>query len=153
VPYETRPDPSQAQIVAGHYFEALDRYGSSPALTEHELERASDVARAKADAIALSIAGQTLFPDAVPGTRCRHTTPPGAEADVELSLPAEGIVVRAGKASAEVRLRRLAGFGEPVGMVPPGGSALVRVPDDAFEQQWIAGVRSSAPFLLCEPRP
>jgi hypothetical protein len=158
------------QIRARLYFAAVERYGSTPALAPAELERASAGTRAAADQRLWSFLGATLAPaadarpaaapprlaaatagTATPAGGCLRFAPSAAEAELDVLLPAGGLLVRPGDAPVEARLRRFAdAFPEDaLASAAPGAPAVLRLPRDRAPQPWHVSLRSAAPFSAC----
>ena len=148
---ELTPVASQPQLRAGPYFAAAQHYNSTPAWPLDDLDRAPIAVRTAFDATLASLQGAHI--EIIDGaTGCKQVSAPPGQ-DLDLPLPANGLVVRAGRQPVEVRLRRLVeGFAETgLGNVAPGANGLVLLPDDRLDQPWHVGLRSAASFDVCSP--
>jgi hypothetical protein len=140
-------------LDAGSYFSAIDAYGS-PAYTSTELESASESARVSADRVSAAALGIHLRPDG----RAQHGTcvelRPGTT-PTPVSVPPEGMVLRARSAGTELSLRRYAPGSFPVslGRLPRGTAQLLRVPADRSSRAWLAALRGGGPVTACRARP
>ncbi len=131
-----RPEPTRApDIVAGKYFEAVDRFGSSPGDTPAELATRTEPAREAADIVLVSALRLAMRPGAPgPGPApkvtladrgtssiqgpCVSFRPSGGQGALELDLPPGGVTVTAAAGPpVQLFLRR---FGD--GYVPNGAA-------------------------------
>ena len=144
-------------VHADAYFDAAAQYGT-PAATPAELESSSAAARAAADAELVAIHEPALRPagsrpplgraPAVAGTsggsleergRCiDFRAEPGSPPSLELTLPAQGVLLTAGAGPATVAVRRFADAfpEEPLATLPPATPALLRVAQDGSPRPW-----------------
>ncbi|HET9152812.1 MAG TPA: hypothetical protein VFN85_01700 [Solirubrobacterales bacterium] len=152
---EVAGTPILVDISAGHYFEAVDEYGS-PAYSEAELLTAPEIARHQADVV-LSQALPLKNVIAVGGYDPRGgghcvTVEPGAPAP-------SGMPVHSGETRIEVppgpeaqlSMRRFAAEEFPVTLTAaPGGSAAVlHVPRDESPRPWQLHVAAEQPVRVC----
>jgi hypothetical protein len=165
-------DPTQGFIPAGRYYEAVDRYGSSPGFTLEELLRAPEARRAGTDAKLQRVlqvgigpvkASQrpASSPPVVEGTErgtasvrrpgCVRFTPAGDDPHLYVTVPESGLYVTAGRAPVEPRLRRFGdGWPEgPLGVVAAESVGGFFIPRDRAPQPWHARLDSTAPFTVC----
>lgn len=137
-------------VQAGSYLSAADDDGS-PAYPPSELETAPEPARVAADKVfgASHRIGLTAAQPAA-GGRCGEPTSPGESA---LTVPPEGLVLRAERAGAEAALRRYATESYPVSLdpLPRGGPMLLRIPPDRSNRPWTLRLRG-APVTICAIR-
>jgi hypothetical protein len=157
-------DPEGApQILAITYFSAVDRLGSSPALTPARLVELPEVARAKADEVLMRTLGLHLTPytrnarrflaaagQPAVGQRCRRLAPGSSDhAVLERPLGAGTVVDPRGHSQAELRLRRFASAfpREPSAVV--ARKTLVTAPLGAATRPWRLQVSSRAAVAVC----
>jgi hypothetical protein len=133
-----RPEPNRApDIVAGRYFQAIDRWGS-PADSPEEILRRAEGPREAAD-IVLQQALRLRLGPAVPASgpapeaaappqgevatrgSCLRFTPAGGLSAVDLTLPPGGLRVAAGPEPVVIQLRRF-GSGFLANGAVPGAS-------------------------------
>ncbi|HEX8205810.1 MAG TPA: hypothetical protein VF587_07110, partial [Solirubrobacteraceae bacterium] len=165
-------DPTQGFIPAGRYYDAVDRYGSSPGFTLDELLRAPEERRAGTDEKLLRVlrvgigpVEEGQLPAAVAptvelaergirkpaGNGCVRFEPIAADAHLYLTVPESGLYVTTGDAPVEPRLRRFGtGWPEkPLGVVVEDSVAGFFIPRDRAPQQWHARLDSTEPFTVC----
>jgi hypothetical protein len=130
-----RPEPNRApDIVAGRYFQAIDRWGS-PADSPEEILRRAEGPREAADIVlqqalrlrlgdSVAASGPAPEPAAAPqgevATRgsCLRFTPAGGLSAIDLTLPPGGMRVAAGPEPVVIQLRRFGGGFLANGAVP-----------------------------------
>jgi hypothetical protein len=163
-------DPNQPFIKAGPYLAAVEKYGSSPGYTMAELLEASPEAQTGVDKALMRVHGSRielvedppLAPtaptveletrgSAAPAGRCVRFTPGGAEAELDVGLPASGLVVKAGDADVQMWIRRFSPRfpSDPHGEITPGQAGRIAFGPDKAPQPWHARMRSNAPFEAC----
>ena len=160
-------------LRADTYLDAAAQYGS-PAYSTSELASAPEAARMVADAQLVQLYGTDLNVAAAPAAGnapqmvgaadgearpkgpCVELTPQTIRAadaapSVEVTVPARGLLVRAGGAPAAVEVRRFAdGFTHtPHNLVAPSTGATLRFPQDAAPQLWHARVASQERVSVC----
>ena len=102
-----------------------------------------------------SAAPRSLAPgSAAPGRACARWTPPAFQpstrsATLRLTLPAAGIVVRAGAASVAVSLRRFASSFQALGTLAAQATATLRIAPDLAGVAWHVQLSSTAPLVAC----
>ena len=135
------------QLLAGRYETALREYDGSPAWPLGELPGAPPTVRAEFDEALRRILQPTVV--AAPGGEPDRCSP--AEGQSEVEVPPEGLVVRAGDATVEVRLRRIGdAFPAAVTAEVEGGSAgLLRIEPDRLPVPWRAQLRAEGTFEVC----
>jgi hypothetical protein len=169
--FRPRPEPPTEILVAGRYFNAIDAFGQSPAMSVQELAESPGYARAEADRVLLRAARSRLIPyvgerkrfiDSVArssspqslGPRCSVATPrAGKPLRIDSTLPRSGLVIRAGSSGrAEVRLRRFAdAFSETaVGTVGPQPRFLT-MPLGRASTPWRVQISSPGRVKTCQP--
>lgn len=174
-PHFNQADPTQGGeylLVAGPYLEAVEAYDSTPGYTREELLAEPDPWRRRGvDEALMRVHQMGLEPvapdDAVgaevpritegaentapAGSGCVTFTPDEQVGGVVLDLPLAGIVVRAGEAPAEVRVRRYSHFwGDPVGIVEPDGAGRLRpAGQDKAPEPFTVEVRTPTPAEIC----
>lgn len=159
--YQPHRDPDAAPyasiyvggIGAGTYLEGVDRYGSFT-FSLDELRAQEELVRQGADATLAGALSLHLEPadSSKPATTCREAAPAAPGAPVFLELPRGGAVLRSdAEAPVKVQLARFAGLGAvPVGTLPRGGFAELRIPADAAPEPWRAALASKEPVTVCE---
>ena len=165
-------DPTQNFIKSGSYLFATQKYGSSPGWTLDELVKASPGNRRGVDEALLRVHA-TGFADAEPGTVDVADTPPRVEletrgavesvtdcvrfvpsepsGELDVEIPASGLVVRAGDAKVELWVRRFSSLypGQPLDTLEPEKVDSLSFRPDKAPQPWHAKLRSDAPFSAC----
>lgn len=163
-------EPPGAMTFNVETFQQLDEEFGMPAYSEAELREASPEARQAADEELARVfelepariqrlepfsASQGLALAAVsrgegePTGACLTLTPdPGATLEAQVELPPGGIAYASRADAPTVSLGRFADV-LAVSLRPQAGSALIRIPADTSDVPWMAGVRSSAPMLVC----
>jgi hypothetical protein len=163
-------DPSQPFVKAGPYLAAVAKYGSSPGYTMEELLEADPEAQRGVDQALMRVhqVGVDLVEDAPiaagpptvegeargsaePAGECVRFTPADVDGELDVALPASGLVVRDGDAEVQVWIRRFSSIypGDPHGKVTPGQAGRVKFGPDKAPQGWHARLRSGAPFEVC----
>jgi hypothetical protein len=171
-PAAYQPDTATApQLFAGRYVSALRTYGSSPADSPRELATALSGDRTQADRVLQEINARLTPAPALRGAvapkldqatgrqtlrgGCAVIRPDGgAQAVAVAALGLSGVAVRSlGGQGVEVKLRRFGDtFGNaPVGIVPPGGAELLKLPADPAKQPYRLQAASAGPMALCGP--
>jgi hypothetical protein len=166
-----------AVIQAGPYLETADDLGS-PAASPAEIAVAPEEARMVADAELVRIHGIALRREAEPlladeppevnavtggslsvrgaclGFRQAAFTPSGAKAELALTLPDGGVLVRTGDAPAAVKLRRFAQSyaSPPIGTLSASTSAALRIRPDRAPQPWHLSLAPRGPVTVCALR-
>jgi hypothetical protein len=157
-------------VLAKDYFAATDDLGS-PAMSPDRLARASRTARASADSVLASADLRILRFRADPGrspTRVRLTgsaarfakrrngclsvrPPAGLQVSARLTLPVQGIVLRARRGNVVVRVRRYGSTYLPPTQVLTSRRRpqLILALPDLSSRPWIAKLQSSRPFRIC----
>jgi hypothetical protein len=74
---------------------------------------------------------------------------PGGATGVQVGLPRDGLLVRAGAAPLTVGVRRFAGAFRRVGVVAAGASATLAIRPDLASTPWHVEVDSQRPLKLC----
>lgn len=163
-------DPSQGFIQAGKYLAAVRNYGSTPGYTMDELLRADPEAQRGVDQALMrvhdsriaivedapvadeppAIEGETRGSASVQGD-CVRFEPAAADGELDVALPASGLVMRAGDADVQLWVRRFSPLfpGDPHGEVPANQVGRIHFGPDNAPQPWHARLRSSAPFEAC----
>ena len=138
------------ELDAGSYFSAVDAYGS-PAYTAGELPGAPEPARDSADMVSAAALGIRLVPT---GPAARGTcTPVGRGASRVLTVPGEGVILRAAGPGIQVRLRRYAtSFPIDLGTLPPGSLRRLAIPDDSSPKPWELTLRGDSSVVACHPQ-
>jgi hypothetical protein len=155
-----------AQVDAGHYLSAVDKFGS-PAYSRDELPAAPESARIAADKVLTAALGIGLRsvaraptlagppprligpPSAVAGTHgsCLTLRSPGGQPRV-VELPAGGVVLRAGGVGAELKLGRFSSS-FPVDLGTLRGTGVLGIPQDLSDRPWQLQLSSSGPVTVC----
>lgn len=169
-------DQTQPWLRAGPYRAAVADYGPSPGYTREELPRL-DPARQLGVDVALTRVHQMAVTPVAAGTRpagtaptvratdgghteaagrgCVRYVPGGEDAALDVEMPWNGILVRAGDAPAEVRIHRFSSLWpeEALGEAAPGTVARVQPATvDGAPEPFAAQVKSKAPFEVCADR-
>jgi hypothetical protein len=161
------------EIVAGPYFAAEKALGGTPAASPAEIAAYPEVIREAADKQLITIHDVRLVPgsavasggpptvDAVAGGTasadgaCIRFRPAafanGAPAahDFRITLPPAGVLLTADGGSAGLALRRFAGDYQPLGSLPAGNSASLRIGPDSAPQPWHLRVAPTAGASVC----
>jgi hypothetical protein len=139
-----QPDPRQPQVWAGQYLAEVRRHGSAGDDLD-ELRRARPEAQAFADATSVRLLVPRLEPyDArLPEGDCART--PAPEYAITTELGFGGIVVQAGAAPVELRLRRFAPTfpSEPAATLAANETRRFHIPRDRAPDQWQAQVNGA----------
>jgi hypothetical protein len=138
---EVTETPYLAPIVAGPYFEAVDRDGS-PVDSPGDLLEASEENRGRADRLLASALGVSLEPATGSGEGCERLDPSG-----ELAVPPEGSLIEPIEGPTTVLLRRFAEDTYPVELGPASGASALRIAADDSTQPWTLGL--DAPARIC----
>ena len=145
--------PRHTAVSAGSYLEAVSRWGSV-ASTVEGLSHESPSVRDRADTVLAQALELRLIPveGRVSVGDCHTARPAEGGETVVFELPAGGALLRShGRDGGEVALRRFGeSFRTSVGQVPPGESAILRVPEDRAVEPWIASATGDA-LDVCEP--
>ncbi|HEX2086089.1 MAG TPA: hypothetical protein VHF89_10435 [Solirubrobacteraceae bacterium] len=162
-------DPTQPFIKAGWYLAATQKYGSTPGYTMEELLRETPENRRGVDEALLRVHESGFIHGDAPTapspprveletrgavaevTDCVRFVPGEASGELDVEIPASGIVVRAGDAKLELWVRRFSTLfpGPPLDALEPGSSGSVVFKPDKAQQPWHARLRSDAPFSVC----
>jgi hypothetical protein len=160
------------EVVAGPYFRAVDALGN-PGASPAEIAGSPESLRAAADAQLTAIHRVRLVP--APGAQPAGNAPapespgagsiraqgpclsyappavigPGGATGVQVGLPRDGLLVRAGAAPLTVGVRRFAGAFRRVGVVAAGASATLAIRPDLASTPWHVEVDSQRPLKLC----
>lgn len=161
------------QVSAGPYLKLIDDVGDSPAYTPAELARASEGARGAADRVLRELGAAPLAQErgarparrapaprveasaggrAAPRGPCVAFRPAGAGATLDLTVPASGLLIRAGREPVAVSPRRFSGqFAEqPAGAVPARATYVLRpAPDGAPAVPWHTRLSGAGPLRAC----
>lgn len=169
-------EPSRAfrlrPVTAGAYFEAVWRFGGSPALANDELRRASEADREAADRVLVGALGLRLVPGAAPGrgpppvlegssaasidtTRsCLKLTPSSGFATLDFVPRSPGVVLETGSGGRLLLHARRFGerFEVAVGGLR-GGAATLDAPLGHAPDPWHLRLVSNARTSVCSRRP
>ncbi len=141
-----------AGIPAGVYLQAVDRYGS-PAYTPAQISSAPDAVRVAADGVLVRAASLRL--ELTPGAAtedgsCHTVDPKRSKHRYVAELPATGLVIKAGSATAQIGARRFAQTGlTSLRPLRPGEEATLTAVHDRVSLPWRIAVTSKAAFTLC----
>jgi hypothetical protein len=165
-------DPTQGFIPAGRYYEAVDRYGSSPGFTLEELLRAPEERRMGTDEKLLRVLRVGIGPvkpeqepaasppvdefahngrTEVRDRGCLRFIPQGPDAALIVTVPRTGLYIEAGLSDVEPRLRRFAtGWPEkPLGVIEARSVGGFFITSDRAPQRWHAKLDGDFPFTVC----
>jgi hypothetical protein len=161
-------------VQAGAYFHAEDALGT-PASSPAAIAGEPDGVRAAADRQLIAIHRVSLVGAAsvssrpgsaqlhVDGVRgltgavlgaCGQTASspfarPGGGGSIDLTLPAQGLLLEVRGAPAALQLRRFATAFEPLGTLEPGQPALLRIAPDRAPQPWHLRVQPGGELKFC----
>jgi hypothetical protein len=159
-------------LTAGPYF-ATERAVGSPAASPAEIGASSERARRAADTDLIALHGVALRPGAGGASRgapprvdsaaggtaaadgaCVRFVPasvaaPGAGSEIQVALPAAGVVLRGEGGPVTVGVRRFADEYQPVGTLAASSSATLRIGPDRATQPWHLRIASARPATVC----
>jgi hypothetical protein len=163
-------------VVAARSYFAAERAIGTPAASPKEIESYPDGVRREADAELIAIHRVGLTPavaaasataprlDAVLGGVVRSSGPcldfspaaavsPAKAHELQLTLPAGGVRIRARGGPAAVAVRRFSTRFESVGSLASGGSADLAIGSDLATAAWHVRVAPSSGVTVCGLRP
>ncbi|HEX8204759.1 MAG TPA: hypothetical protein VF587_01745 [Solirubrobacteraceae bacterium] len=163
-------DPTQSFVKAGPYLAAVAHYGSSPGYTMEELlaedpeaQRGVDQALKRVHGSRLEVVEDATIAapaptvegeargSAEPRGRCVRFTPSDVDGELDVLLPATGLVVRAGEGELSLWVRRFSPLysADPHGKLTAGQTGRIEFGPDKAPQPWHARMRSGSPFEVC----
>jgi hypothetical protein len=146
-------DTGFVNVDADHYFSAREQYGS-PAYDEAEIAASPAFVRYAADKVlfgALRIGLEPLPGSAVPAAGCEKVPSDGTASQL-LSLPPDGIVIKAGSEPIErFELSRFATGSPPVLIagISAGEAGRLAIPPDNATAPWKLRLTTAGPAQAC----
>jgi hypothetical protein len=148
------------QVTAASYFAAAHALGT-PAVGPATILADPEPVRVAVDRELIGIhgvsLGQTSTVAGAPGgcttLRPGAAEPVGSTPQIEVPLPAGGLLIRSAAAPISVGLRRFATEFQPLGTVNPNSSAGLRILPDGSSQPWQVELSAAGSFSACRLTP